>query len=190
MKIRFDGKDYDLTKPDESAAFQAAVTDFAAKHATATAKAEARADAADVEIKKLKEQVADTTRLDSLVSERVALNTAATRVLGAEYDTNKTPREIMLDVIRADDSDFTGKDSAGKERSEDYIRARFDAVVESGTRADSINSAPKVIRDAREDEDDEFREDGDEDSGSAYAAMVKRNRTAWQSPAPAAAEGN
>lgn len=177
MVIRFDNKDYDLSKPDQAAAFQLAVSDFTVKAKRELDQATARADGAEADLKKEKESF--QARLDSAVSERVTLNTAASTALGAEYRTDgKSAREIMIDVIRADDKDFTGNDSAGKPRSDDYVRALFDRVVAKGTRADSIERVPEITNGLRNPKG-ETREDGEEawpDVDAAQRRMRLRNR--------------
>ncbi len=191
MKIHFKGKEYDLDK-DLSAftarldAFreesEAAVTAANAAVIAANAdrdKAQARADAAEAEAKK--ERDSFDARLDAAVSARVSLNTSAMKVLGETYDpSGKTAREIMTDVIRADDENFTGKDAAGADRSLDYLQARFDAVLEHDVRLDSIEQAPKKHRQAREEQGGAGgqREDAWPDAEKARQEMVTSNRAA------------
>lgn len=191
MIIRLDGKDYDLSKPEDVAALNTANAKVredaaAARAEAATARGElerekGRADQAVADLKK--ERDGFQARLDSAVSERVELRASAARVLGAEYEfrrkdgADKSAREIMLDVIRADDKDFSENDAAGKPRSDEYLRARYDAVTESGRRADSIDNAPAVLRQAREQRNDQ-RDPAD--SNAARQRMIEANRTAWQ----------
>jgi len=193
MKIHFKGKEYDLSKADDVSAFTARLDEIEAASATvaaavATAHTErdqalARADASDAALKKAETDFA--SRLDSGIAARVDLHTSATRVLGGDYDPKaKTDREIMIDVVRADDENFTGKDPAGAERSADYVRARFDAVVEKDVRVDSIGNAPRVARQVREGAT--TRTDGVPDVEKSHAEMVEANRNAWQKPAPGA----
>ncbi len=107
---------------------------------------------------------------------RVELEGAARTALGADFaPAGKSDREIMLAVIRGDAKDFSDKD-----RSDDYIRSRFDGVIEKGVRADSINS---VIAGVREDGSKETpapkREDAI-DPDAAAQKMHERNSNAWK----------
>jgi hypothetical protein len=188
MKIRFDGKDYDLSTPADAAAFQQAVSDYTARHGKELATESARADAADAKVKKLETEIADTSRFDAAVSERVELETAARAILGAGYELRsdgkaKSSRAIMLDVIRADDKDFSDKDASGQNRSDDYVRARFDFTLKGATRFDSIRNAPKIVREAEKKQGD-LRNDANEmpDVEGARLAMIERDRTAWETP--------
>lgn len=185
MKIRFDGKDYNLDVPAEAAAYTQAVADFQARHAKALDTEKARADAAEAKAKKAEADLADTKRFDAAVEARVSLYGAAAAMLGTSYVVNgKSDREIMLDVIRADDKDFDGKD-----RSDDYVRARFDLAVKSGVRHDSIQNAPRIVREVEQNRQVETRSDSDTnepDPDKARAEMVKRNRSAWETPVASA----
>jgi hypothetical protein len=196
MKIRSDGKDYDLTKADEAAAYQAAVS---AKEAE-LAKQTARADQAEADLKKLRTDAEDTTRFDAAVTERVQLLDTAGKLLGATYSATRTDsvngvavtvsksnREVMIDVIRGDDKDFKDTDAAGKPRSDDYVRARYDAIAEKGVRADSITNLPGIVRSVtapiipapapgvRTDAAPVVSAD------ASRARMIEGNRNAWQS---------
>jgi hypothetical protein len=75
-----------------------------------------------------------TEALDSLVEERFRVVNAARKVLGDSYDwRGKKTEEIQLDVLRS-----AGIPTEG--RTPEYLRARFDALVESDG-ADSLRSA-------------------------------------------------
>ena len=185
MKIRFDGKDYDVSTPDGVAALAKAGDDLRAELAkvrTDADKAQARADSLDTDLTKVKAEAADTKRFDAAVAARVELEGAARTVLGAQFDTKgKSDREIKISVIRADAKEF--KDEG---KSDDYVAARFDAVVEKGVRADSITSVidglgtvRKAAPAVREDADDAI------DPEKSRLAMREANANAWQKPAHA-----
>jgi hypothetical protein len=187
MIIRFDGKDYDLSKPEDVAALNTAglkLREDAAAASTRAETAEGERDAARTELRQERESF--QARLDSAVGERVELRSSAARVLGAEYSfrradgADKSAREIMLDVIRADDAQFSEKDAAGKPRTDDYLRARFDAVAEKGTRADGIGAVPRVLERVKT---PPARLDGNGAPKDARATMVEANRNAWKTPA-------
>jgi hypothetical protein len=181
MIIRFDGKDYDVTKPDQAAALQAAVSAKETAGSTELARATARADQFEAELKKLRADAEDTTRFDAAVTERVALLATAGALLGSEYQgEGKSNRDVMLDVIRGDDKDFKDTGPDGKPRSDDYVRARFDGIAEKGVRQDSIANAPKVLAKVKETpEPERFDADGFASSEEARKEMIERNRSEW-----------
>jgi len=75
-----------------------------------------------------------TETLDSLVEERFRVVTAARQILGDSYDwRGKSTEEIRKDALRSAGISVEG-------RSMDYLRARFDALVESAG-ADTLRSA-------------------------------------------------
>jgi hypothetical protein len=75
-----------------------------------------------------------TATLDSLVEERFRVVAAARQILGDSYDwRGKSTEEIRLDTLRS-----AGIQSEG--HTPDYLRARFDALVESAG-ANALRSA-------------------------------------------------
>ncbi len=75
-----------------------------------------------------------TETLDSLVEERFRVVAAARQILGDSYDwRGKSTEEIRKDALRS-----AGIQTDG--RSPDYLRARFDALVESAG-ANTLRSA-------------------------------------------------
>jgi len=204
MKIRFDGKEYDLASTTDLAALQG-VLDKARTDGLAASdalrelqvkfdKEKGRADGLDVELKK--ERDSFPTRLDSAVADRVALETTASTILGATFsarrkdskgvETRMTDREIMVAVVRGDSADFN---DAGK--PDEYVRARFDIVREKGTRADGVgavlnlasqlnegNAAPGTRNDSNDKtfSVDDVRQDS-----------INDVRNAWRTPAPVTA---
>jgi hypothetical protein len=191
MIIRLDGKDFDVSKPEGALALQNA----AAAKDKAYEVEKARADSLDVELKKVRTDAADSTRFDAAVTERVQLLDTAGKLLGATYSATRTDangtvsksnREVMIDVIRGDDKDFKDAGADGKPRSDDYIRARYDAIAEKGVRADSISNLPGFVRQVTAPITPPapgVRQDGAPPVISAEASragMVQANRTAWQ----------
>ena len=175
MKIRFDGKEYDVTKPEEALALQHA----ADKATEATKAATKRADEAQAKLDLAKEE--ESKRKDaadkafsSAVAARVALEGAARMVLGSEFDAKgKSDREVMLAAIRGDSKDFDDKD-----KSDDYVRSRFDSVCEKGTRADSITAVIQNVQAVKQ-TPAAVREDAI-DPDTAAAKMRERNANAWK----------
>jgi uncharacterized protein len=147
MRIRFDGKDYDLSVPAEKEAFEKACkalesarTDGATALATVTAEKDqaikdrdaARADAADAR---------DPVKMAARVEKRSKLEGKAREILGQDvkFDglTNSQLREKV--VLHSDSSvqerldeykDEKGEPTAGRKA---YVKARFDALFASNS---------------------------------------------------------
>jgi len=190
MKYTIDGVTYDTNSPEFIQALtlrdkrnddERATLKTERDTATATADAAtARADAAD----KALVEANDPTRLDSLVTERVALVSNARRVLGAESKLDgKTDREIMVETIRHDDKAF---EAEGK--SDDYVRAYFEASTKSSRRHDEGGKGIGAVRSAavassREDKNDANDETVDRnDADAARKRMLENNRDAASKP--------
>lgn len=188
MKIRFDGKDYDMSTPADAAAFQAAVSAFETKRAselsTATARAdaaEARATKAEGDAKKLREDAADTARLDAAVEARVSLEGTAARVIGAAFKPvgtdgkRMTDRQIREAVIRHDSATakLDGKDDT-------YVTAYFDAVVTRLDASGTIDEAPAAISRARDKPKSERDDSADPDPEAARRRMLADNAKAYE----------
>lgn len=103
----------------------------------------AKLDAATAEVEKLKadlvganaltSKLIDPAHLDALVASRVALESSARRVLGTDAKLEgKSDRDVMCEVLAKTDAKFDPKD-----RSIDYVRARFDASTEIAVKADA-----------------------------------------------------
>lgn len=112
--IRIDGKDHQV---DEASA--GAIETLIAQRDSAKAeadKATARLDSMIAE---------EPKRIAAAVQARVAVLKAAEKILGSEVKLDgKTDREIMIDVATKVHGAFEHKD-----RSDDYVQARFDAAV-------------------------------------------------------------
>lgn len=191
--VRLDSKEYDLSTPEGVAAHGAAVDKIrqdARDADTRAAKAEGIADGYKTTIATLETQVKDTTRLDSLVATRVALESSARTVLGDKYDCRgKKNREIQIDVIRHDAKDFTGlgqdgKSATGDAKPDAYVEARFDSVIEHAIPAGSIHDLRHVINPTRpvERRQDSRGEDEPRVSASERARIAndEYSRNAWQ----------
>ena len=100
--------------------------------------AEGRADALTEEVDSLKGELSEAqkTNVDSLVEERIALIDKARTSLDSAFDfAGLSAREIMEASIKAvrGDADLS-------ERSDDYVTAMFDTLVESAPRSDSATT--------------------------------------------------
>ena len=101
----------------------------------------------------------------------------------ARFDAliDKSDREIMLEVLRADArwKDDKFEDADGKPRSDEYIEAIFDSLVKSGVKRtdgidDVVRTVEKVKRLDRADDKDELAE--------ARNKMNQTARDAWKQP--------
>ena len=154
MKIRFDGKEYESGSEDHVLAMCKKLDELEvaceesdkAKKALVSEKdvEVAKKDEAEAKVKDLQSKLdvaSDPKRLDALCAERVALIVNATKVLGEDFKADgKTNREVMALAITKAHADvkLDGK-------SDEYVQARFDALVESGVRADSIDAVPGIL---------------------------------------------
>ena len=130
----------------------------------ARSKLEAERDEALSKAKKL-EAEADPARLDAMVAERLQVLDGARLLHGKDVAPGKTIRETMVAAIVARDPEFKADD-----RSDDYIRARFDSKVEDAKKSlDSLGSvnrgtSPNFL-------DPSARADG---SDAELAQLIKR----------------
>lgn len=187
--IRIDGEEYPLSTEAEQKAASKAVARFQAKLdadlGSVTAereKLQARLDELQSQVKDLNlklEQALDSKRIDVLVAQRAALFHSAAKLLGAEEKLDGlSDRDIMIKAIvkARPETDLEGK-------SDDYVRARFDALIEAHqeVKSDSKDKL-KNIRIQAEDARN-GRNDGEEFTpAAARARMIERNRNAWQLP--------
>jgi hypothetical protein len=87
--------------------------------------------ALETEIAALKASTVKADEVDARVAARLALETDARVLLGADSSIKGSDREVMTAALAKHDASFK---SDG--RSDDYLRARFDAAVENARRAD------------------------------------------------------
>jgi len=130
--------------------------------------AEGRADALAQELDSVKAdlEAAKQVNVDSLVEERIALITKARTSLDSAFDfTGKTAREVMEASIKA-----VRSDADLSERSDDYVTAMFDTLVES-PRADSATTERlrKAVASIAS-------------PSSAPASYMDRIQNAWKTP--------
>jgi hypothetical protein len=125
--IRIDGIDYPLRTPAECEAASRAHKRFADK----AAKDAARADAAQMELATVQEELAtanDPKRLDALVTERLALVATAAKIMGSEW---KADGKTEIEIIRECVSKRSPASKARADSDETYARAAFDFAREA-----------------------------------------------------------
>ena len=133
--------------------------------------AEGKLDAATTELTEAKTKLdaaSDPKRFAEAVTARGTLEKGARKVLGleAKFD-GKTDREVMVAVVVKTDDKFDPKD-----RSDDYVAARFDQIVAVAPEPNGRRSVARAIakgrqpdaerQDANDDPNDESRVDGAE----------------------------
>lgn len=193
-KYTIDGVTYDTGSPE----FIQALTRHEERRDTKIKTLESERDKATAErdavvkerdeIKTKLDEANDPTRLDSLVADRLSLVDNARRVLGSEAKLDgKSDREIMIEAIRHDDESFVAE---GK--SDDYVRAYFEACTKSSRRHDEGGNGIGAVRSAavgatrRDDNDKNERRDGTDpdkpDASAARKRMLTHNREAATKP--------
>lgn len=112
-----------------------ALADANKAHATALAAKDADLAKKDAEIDELKAKVVDGAALDAMVQARADLIASAKLVKDADY-TGKTADDIRRIAV-------AGKfgDEAVKDKSADYIKARFDIALEDAAKSDPARAA-------------------------------------------------
>lgn len=193
--VRLDAKDYDVATAEGAVALQQATDKIRQDARDANdkaAKLEGQNEGYKATIKSLEDAAKDTRRLDSLVADRVALETTARTLIGDKFDgKGKSNREIMVEVIRQDSKDFTGLEADGKTAKPDsFVEGRFDSVVERLPNANSISSLRQTLGGGGAFPNTPRREDSREKpkgsvSERARIANEERTRNAWQDPQPA-----
>lgn len=179
LSIRFDGTDYPLGSEAEIKAALKAWDRLQAKQAESQAtldKLSARADSADEQVKDLKSKLAEATdpaRLDARVKARTKLVSDARLVLGAEEKLDGlSDRDVQVKTLVKGSKSFSAE---GK--SDEYISARFDALIES--------KGSEETQRVRETAESVTRGDADpkgSNSEKARDAMNARNAEAWKQP--------
>ena len=192
-KIRIDGIEYEADSP----ALEQAIAKHEAKQDAEIVglkkerdELQAKHDAADAEHAKTKAELAkaiDPKRLGELVSERVKLHTDARTIRGKDTEIEGKPdRDVMVEVIRHDEKDF---DADGK--SDDYVRAYFEATIRNHARHDEGGEGVGAVRsaavEARRADAEGGRKDGEEkddrfDARAAQDRMLEANREAASKP--------
>ena len=156
-----------LTKERDSA--RQATTDAATAHTAAIAAKDAELAKKDAEIDTLKGKIVDGAVLDKLVADRAALCAVAAKIA----PTVKLDGLADADIRKAVVTTKLG-DAAVKDKSADYINARFDILAEDAGK--TVDPFRKVVADG-------ITPTNDADaSGAAYKAMADGLTSAWQNP--------
>lgn len=135
---------------------------LATDHAAALSAKDKELAAKDAEIDKLKANQLDANKIDQLAADRAAIVADARKVV-ADFDAaGKTNAQVKRAVVVAKLGD------AMKDKSDDYIEARFDGLV-----ADAAGSDP--VRDVIKD----LKTTDLKTVDSAHAAMVTGLQDAW-----------
>lgn len=200
QKIQIKGISFDAPE-QTAAAVQAAMGEDKQRLDSVTSELErtkARVDTLTAELdkeKKLRTDAADPAKIAAAVATRVALERGATKVLAGTAKKAKltdqeretalrldglTDREIQERVILA-----VHKDAQLKDRSADYVTARFDSVVESyepdgDDRKDGLDRSRRNIDPPRDDKKDRERNDAGDGAVRTDADFRKKLHSAWR----------
>lgn len=179
IKVRMDGAEVEIEVSEQAAAV---IEGYRASLATAE-KALAKAETAATDAQKRLDAAIDPKALDARVTERVALETSARQVLGAEYSASgKTSRQVHEDVVRKarPEAKFDG-------RSDDFLCGLFEAAVESAPDAQgqdkSRRDAAAVVLSQKVPPVSGARTDATDDENdpdAAYRAGVQAKGSAWK----------
>ena len=156
-----------------------AINDEMAEVKKTSSKLEAKADGLGDEVKTLKaekESKMDANTMDALVEERTSICEAATKLVKDFKKDGLSNLEIKKQVIVA-----ISPDVKLDEKSEDYVDARFDGIVEN---MDSYSDKLKdVINDkTKNDSKDENNNEIKFDSAKARVKMLEESNKAWETP--------
>ena len=141
-------------------------------HAHALATKDKEIAAKDAEIDSLKKQVVDAAALDKLVAARANLVTVAKAIAKDVKIEGLSDADIKKAAVVA----VLG-DAAVKDKSADYINARFDILAEDAAKKAATSTDPfaAAVRDGIQ-----STSDADKVVTDAYAAMVKDMQSAHQ----------
>lgn len=151
---------------DQVAAKDKAITDAEAAHKAAIAAKDTELAKKDTEIDELKGKILSDEEIDKRVKARADLIDRAKKVDPKVVTDGLSDDAICEAVVKAKIGD-----EAVKDRSDDYIRARFDGLVEAAGKsnkdsfADGLKGSPKT---------------SDDPLGDAYEARDKRIADAWK----------
>ncbi len=175
MKIKIDGIEFEVPE-SAGQAFAKVETAYQAKLDAAgkdLEKQTARADAAEAETAKLKKELAETpAKVRQDIAARVALETSARKVLGAEARLDTLSD---LEVQKTVAEKHFGKKYDGK--TEAYVAAMFDIAVEQASQPSAVDQARAGTAPASR---NDSRADSVETAREKYLAA---QRDAWKTPA-------
>lgn len=145
-----------------------------------SSKLEAKADGLEDEVKTLKaekENKMDANEMDALVEERTSICETATKLVKDFKKDGLSNLEIKKQVIVA-----ISPDVKLDEKSEDYVDARFDGIVENmDSYKDKLKD--KINNETKKDSKDENNNNETKfDSAKARAKMLEESSNAWETP--------
>jgi len=189
--IRIDGRDYEIGSDEHLAKLEEMSEAKLAKERARADAAEAERDAAVKERDEVQARLdaaTDPSALDERVKERADLVANATRIVGEDFKADgKTDREIMVEAIRHDDDSFEPD-----EKSDDYVRAFFDARAKTTRRHDEGGTGIGAVRSAAvgggrkgqrlDDKGQPVTDENRNDAASARDRMIADNAKAASQP--------
>ncbi len=134
----------------------------------------AKSDALEDEVKKLRADKADPTKIADAVKARVALEKNAARVLGEDTKTDGMSDEEIKKAIVLKVSPEAKLDGA----SATYLQGRYDAAVESASQDSFASFAKNVAGTAKTDSTEDKT-----DAVASKARFLERSQNAWRTDA-------
>jgi len=133
------------------------------------------------ELEQQRRDAVSPEKLRAAVQDRVSLQTKAQAIMGDDFRCDELDdRNLMVTVIDRLYGPGKDKDAEGKERSLDYVRAMFDAAIDSHTQGAAAIARVDTLLQVKE---EEKRVEDRLDAKSARQKMIERNRNAWQQEA-------
>ncbi|HEY8358682.1 MAG TPA: DUF2213 domain-containing protein [Ramlibacter sp.] len=140
------------------------IADANTAHQTAIAAKDSELAKKDAEIDALKAKIVDGAALDKLVADRAALCAVATKIAPAVKLDGLADADIKKAVVTAKLGD-----AAVKDKSADYINARFDILAEDAGK--TVDPFAQTLKDGIQQPTN---------TNDAYNQMLERDRNAWQ----------
>lgn len=155
----------------DKAAVQKKLDDATAEHAKAIAAKDADLAKKDAEIDKLKGQIVDGAALDKLVADRAGLVALAGKIAKDVKTDGLSDADIRKAVVTAKLGD-----AAVKDKSADYINARFDILAEDAAKSDATDPFRAAVGDGLKSTTPGTKTE------DAYKGMVSGLTDAWKNP--------
>lgn len=187
MKVTVDGIEYEAGSKSHLDAVEKQRARLEQEKTDAAARAD-KAEGERDELKKERDQLKERTdkldeEIEQKVQERAKIREDARKVLGDKAEIPAKPREAMEAAVKHDSKDVDLSD-----KSDDYVRARFDAAVERAGAGKTPAPVGSTIDDFRKVADRQDKKPEDEGRKDAREEFQKKNRELWKQPLAASAE--
>lgn len=183
MQVTVDGIEYEAGSKSHLDAVEKQIQRLEKEKQDAVSRADSAEGERD-ELKKERDSLKERTdkidsEIDDLVSQRLQLREDARKVLGNETELPSTPREVMETVVKKD----ANSELDLSQKSDDYVRARFDAAVERVNEQPKTNEFRKVT-----DREDKSEDKSEENRSDAREKFMEKSQQAWRQPLAVSAD--